>query len=305
MRPAATLSAPPSAPAVCCAVAAQAALCLTADQIAPLRKPIHPVTGEPLAPAFLKNADEQTVAAVAAVFQAIRDYKLERECFTDWGAIAAPRFLGRATMSQVLHRFQQEGAWGISPHHIPHRSLHAVSGTISQALTLHGPNFGVGGGPGADGEAMLIAAGLLAQRAVPGLWVVMSGHTPEMLPADPNTPPTPPPDPAPICSVVALALMPSPLPPSVAGDGWRVAGEEGASLASPATHHPSPATLRGRLQFQVRAGAPSDADSRAPVFSVEALRQVLLGEGRAPLGGWSLSCGGRVELQRATGENCL
>src|SRR5437764_3439991 len=87
--------------------------------------------------------------------------------------------MGRAAMAQALQRFAAEGAWGISPHLIPHRSLHSLSGTVSQALKIHGPNFGVGGGPNGAAEALQAAAALLAGDRLPGVWVVLTGWEPE------------------------------------------------------------------------------------------------------------------------------
>jgi hypothetical protein len=58
---------------------------------------------------------------------------------------------------------------------IPHRSLHSVSGTISQALKIHGPNFGVGGGPHGAAKAMLAAGALLECEPVSGVWVILTG----------------------------------------------------------------------------------------------------------------------------------
>src|SRR5439155_169645 len=71
---------------------------------------------------------------------------------------------------------------GISPHFIPHRSQHAVSGTVSQALKIHGPNFGTGGGPGGAVEALLAGAVLLEGDRLPGVWVVLTGWEPELVP---------------------------------------------------------------------------------------------------------------------------
>ncbi len=126
---------------------------------------------------LLRHADEQTVAGAVAVYQAIQSAGWEGRSFSRWGVIAAPCYLGRMALPQALERFRQEGAWGISPHLIPHRSLHSLSGTLSQALQIHGPNFGVGGGPTAVGEAFLLAASLLADD-LPGLWVILTGYSP-------------------------------------------------------------------------------------------------------------------------------
>jgi hypothetical protein len=140
--------------------------------------------GEPLPASFLKHADEQTVAGLAAVFQAVHDHGLRETDFTAWGVLAAPRFLGRAAMAASLHRFRAEGAWGVSPHMIPHRSLHALSGTVSQALRIHGPNLGAGGGPGGVAEALLTAVPFLGCNRLPGVWLVLTALDPEQCPDD-------------------------------------------------------------------------------------------------------------------------
>src|SRR5205823_2855913 len=110
---------------------------------------------------------------------AIHRHGLAGTRFTDWGVLAAPRYLGRSAMAVALQRFAAEGAWGLSPHLIPHHSLHSVSGTISQALKINGPNIGVGGGPGSGAEAFLAATALLSAGQVPGVWVVLTGWDPE------------------------------------------------------------------------------------------------------------------------------
>jgi hypothetical protein len=172
-----------------------------------LRRQPGPVSGEPLPPAFLKHADEQTVAGLTAVYQAIHDHGLRQAFpagFRDWGVVAAPRFLGRPAMAASLQRYLAEGAWGVSPHMIPHRSLHSVSGTVSQALKVHGPNFGVGGGPGAEAEALLVAAALLVRRRLPGVWVVLTRLDPELPPDDSGRPTA-----GTFCQGLALALAPA------------------------------------------------------------------------------------------------
>jgi len=148
--------------AVCCDVAGFGALRVPPEKMPALRQQPGPPHGEPLSPSLLKHLDEQSVVALGAVLHAIKDHGLADTRFTDWGILAAPRFLGRTNMAVALHRFHLEGAWGISPHLIPHHSLHSISGTVSQALKVHGPNFGVGGGPHAADEGFLTAAALLA-----------------------------------------------------------------------------------------------------------------------------------------------
>ncbi len=174
---------PAPARTVCCDVAAHACVQAPSEAMAELRRRPGPVWGEGLPASFLKHADEQTVVGLTAVYQAIQDHGLTPAVgtnpFADWGVLAAPRFLGRPTLVGALQRFATEGAWGVSPHLIPHRSLHSISGTVSLALKSRGPNFGVGGGPGAAAEALLAAASLLGCRRAPGIWVVLTAMHPE------------------------------------------------------------------------------------------------------------------------------
>jgi hypothetical protein len=164
---------------VCCRLAAHAGVALPAESLAGLRQKPGPAPGTPLPANFLKQADEQTVAALIAVYCAMHAHGLDLASQGDWGVIAAPQLLGRTHMASAMQRFAEEGAWGISPHLIAHRSLHAVSGTISQALGLHGPNFGVGGGLDGVAEAFLVAAALLADGRLPGLWLVLTHGAPD------------------------------------------------------------------------------------------------------------------------------
>jgi len=171
------------------------------EGLAMLRKTPLSLAGKTMPGAFLKHADEQTIVALAAIGQAIGRFGLQETVFTDWGVLAAPRFQGRLMMIAALEKYVTEGAWGISPHLIPHRSLHATSGTVSQVLGIHGPNFGIGGGPSSASEAMLAATAMLARERVPGIWLVLTGWDPEPVPDDST-----PEGLIPQCSAVALAL---------------------------------------------------------------------------------------------------
>lgn len=141
----------------------------------------------------LRQADEQSVAGLAAVYQALHDHG-EPPHHHRWGVIGCPRFQGRSALKESLQRYAAEGAWAMSPHFIPHRSLHSLAGLVSQLLGLHGPNFGVDGSRGA-GAGLLAAASLLRDDALPGLWLIETGFVPEL----------PPPAASP-CQAVALAL---------------------------------------------------------------------------------------------------
>jgi hypothetical protein len=154
----------------------------TAADLAALRGNPGLPNDRALTPGFLKNSDDQTVLALAVISAAIHSLARPTDAYRDWGVVAAANLFGRAGTLRGLLNFRKDGAWGITPHMIPHHSLHAVSGTISQALQIHGPNFGIGGGPNAAAEAMLTAATLISEDDLPGLWVVMSGHESECLP---------------------------------------------------------------------------------------------------------------------------
>jgi hypothetical protein len=168
---------------VACTLAGYASCRVPIEAIAEMRRNPGPAPGEALPATFLKHADEQTVAVIAAVFSAIQEHGLAPPGvvgpFHEWGAVAGPRFLGRGNITAALPRFQAEGAWGVSPHVIPHRSLHSVPGTISQALKLQGPNFGVGGGPDCEAEALLAGMVMLHDMQLPGVWVALSRLDPE------------------------------------------------------------------------------------------------------------------------------
>jgi hypothetical protein len=188
-------------------VAGWAAYRFSLDQLPSLRQKPGLFLGAPLPPSSLKHSDDQTIAGLVAVSRAIENHGLNHVNFSRWGVIAAPRYLGRATLAVALARFATEGAWGISPHLIPHRSLHALSGTISQVLKIQGPNYGVGGGADSAAEALLAGSALLADGEAPGLWLVLTGFNPELVPANPMAEEAP--LPSADCIAVALALVPA------------------------------------------------------------------------------------------------
>jgi hypothetical protein len=153
-------------------------------------------------PSLLRYADEQTIAGTAAVFTAMGVMGSHPERFEDWGVVAASRYLGRANLAVALRSFMAEGVWGTSPHLIPHFALHSASGTISLALGSHGPNLGVGGGRHAVSGGFLTALTWLATGVVPGVWLVLSGWSPELVP-DPGGKPVDSGE----CMGLALALV--------------------------------------------------------------------------------------------------
>jgi hypothetical protein len=171
------------------------------EAVAGLRRTLGPPGQAPFPATFLKASEEQTVLALAAVGRAIEGCGLLGEPLTDWGVVAAPRSLGRLAAAEALHKFEQGGAWKVSPFVIPHHSLHSVSGTVSQAFRMYGPNFGVGGNGGAVVEGFLTALTLLDEGRLPGLWLVLSECEPEPVPDRQarNTVPV-------VCRALALAF---------------------------------------------------------------------------------------------------
>lgn len=184
-----------------CRIAASSVVRASATDVEAMRRQPLIIGGEKHPNSLLKHADGQTITALKAVLQA-REI-LGETTLTDWGVIAAPDLFGRVSIAQTVHRFQKEGAWGVSPHLIPHQSLHAVSGTVSQVLKIHGPNFGISGGPNGAPDAFLVAASMMMDGALPGLWLILSGYETEWIPAADGNHPA-----APTCVAVAWALTP-------------------------------------------------------------------------------------------------
>lgn len=245
-------------------LAAYATARANSAQVAALRKDPGLPVEHSLAPGFLKNSDDQTVLALVTVNRALRATKKPAERFREWGVVAGANLYGRAGTFKALLDYRRDGAWGISPHMIPHHSLHAVSGTISLALGIHGPNFGVGGGPGAIAEAFLAAATLISENSLPGLWVVLSGHEPECIPSeefeDKQRPTT--------CLAAAFALEP-----------------------------PKGAACPNYLRIAAGAAPAVQAPPEGPQCKLAELVQLL--EAGSPIKqtvNWRLPCGGSVEL---------
>jgi hypothetical protein len=204
------------------------------------------------------------------VLHAAHHHGLDLTACRDWGVLAAPLYLGRASLAAAIMRFRDEGAWGVSPHLVPHRSLHSPSGALSYALKLHGPNFGVGGGPGCAAEVLLAAAALLERRRAPGLWVVFSA-------IDPDAPPGREGEQSPetTCAALALALTPARF------------GAAGLRLRVKAAAAPAPPTAAAAAPNLYRLKAMLDAAAR--------------GAGRGAPVGRPLEAGGWVELERLAG----
>lgn len=239
-----------------CRVAGATLLRADAATIAQARRQPIAVGTEKLAVSILKHADDQTMLALLAVLEALEIHRWRDQSFADWGVIAAPTFFGRVNSALAIQRYRQEGAWGVSPHLIPHQSLHASSGTISQLLKIHGPNFGVGGGPNPAPDSLLFAAALLADGSLPGLWLIVTGHESEWIPAADGAAVPPP-----ICQAAALALTP-----------WQPHGD-------------GPQLSIGQLRFGTNAAG---ALAHVPEFHLNLLAEEWTASAGLPIGRWRL-----------------
>jgi len=141
----------------------------------------------------LRHVDDQGVAAVAAMLDATED--CAPHSFNEWGVVAAPRTPGREIITASLNRYATDGAWGVSPQIIPNYSLHSMSGLLSVAFKLAGPNLGIGGIEGREADVFLASMALLSSNTLKGVWAVMTGWQPANLDA-PNA----------VCRAVALAI---------------------------------------------------------------------------------------------------
>jgi hypothetical protein len=234
-----------------------------AAEIALWRKQPVPTPPSPLTPSQLKNSEEQTIAALWAVSEALVNIERGSIDFSRWGAIAAPIFFGRSAISGSGERYRAEGAWGVSPQSVPQHSLHAISASVSQLLKMHGPNFGVGNGRSSANDGWLTTATLLSENLAPGMWLLLTGHvTGEYLPGYEGCEEQRPP-----IEAVALALVPG-------------------------------STTQSGLQVRIGAEeAPSAFLDAMPEFSLGALVDELRRVDTPPAAMWRLPGVGWVEVE--------
>jgi hypothetical protein len=194
-------SAEPSGVMAACSLAAAGVAVATLAELPALRERPGGPNSRTVPPRFLRHADEQTVVGLAAVLRAMDDPALADENYATWGVIAAPVLPGRLGGAATFTKFREGGPAAISPHIIPQNSLHSVAGAISVGLGLHGPNFGIGGGPEALAEGLTVALSLVDDTNLPGLWLVLTQWTPEPVPDGRGSTAT-----ETTCSAIALAL---------------------------------------------------------------------------------------------------
>ncbi len=179
------------------------------SEIGSLRDRASPPGCPPLPPRFLRHADEHTVVGMHAVLAALAVHP-EPPPIGPHGIVAAPCQSGRITGAKTLAAYADGGGVAVSPHVVPQCSLHSVAGAVSVAFGMHGPQFGVGGGPEALGEGLLAAASLLARGGDPsctGVWLVATEWDEE-----PALDPAGCPLGDPLCRGLAVLLEPSPDP---------------------------------------------------------------------------------------------
>lgn len=262
-----------------CSLAAAGAVTVPLADLPALRDRPGGLHSRPVPPRFLRHADEQTVLGLAAVLRAMQDSNLAAERYDGWGVVAAPVFPGRLGGAATFTKFREGGPAAISPHIIPQNSLHSVAGAISVALGMHGPNFGIGGGPDALAEGLTVAMSLVDDANLSGLWLVLTQWTREPVPDGRGSTAT-----ETSCLGVALALR--------AGSG------HGATLRiSLPGRHPSGSSDACHARFERPASPPGpSANGRAAL--AELARWVEDGADGRSSAPWSfgLPWGGQVAL---------
>lgn len=156
-----------------CDVAAVGLVAATLDEMGELRKCPGPAYGKAQEFSCLKHADEHTVVGMSAVLHALAQRPVLDRLHL-WGVIAAPRWPGRLGTVHGLEKYRQQGPRTISPVAIPNLCMHAMSGTISLALGMHGLNFGVGGGLASVADGLLAGLVVQLEHQLPGTWLVLS-----------------------------------------------------------------------------------------------------------------------------------
>lgn len=161
-----------------CAVTASATSRFTMEDVNALRKQSETLPGN-LGNSLLRHCDEQTLAALVAVRDAVEQLETPPENFHGWGVVFSSRYLGRSAFAQALNKFAIDGPWNVSVQVVPNRSLHSPASMVGLALGCHGPCIGVGGGLDGEPDAWLTATSLLDQQSLPGMWLVFSGWDPD------------------------------------------------------------------------------------------------------------------------------
>lgn len=162
-----------------CAVTAHTTARFSIDEINALRKQSDALPGA-LGNAVLRHADEQSLAALAAVQCTIGQFHQRPADFSNWGVVTSSRYVGRSVFAQLLQRYASEGPWNVSVQIVPNRSLHSPASLVGQALGCHGPCVGVGGGSDGETDAWITASMLLDQQSsLEGIFLIFTGWDPD------------------------------------------------------------------------------------------------------------------------------
>ncbi len=253
-----------------CSILTHAAVEVRLSEIAALRDAPGLATDPPLPKRFLRHCDEQTVVGMAAVLRAIHRLPAPRPTFDRWGVLAASCQAGRIMGAAALIGARKIGPQGVSPHVVPQSSLHSPASAVSVALSMHGPHFGIGGGPEAFDEGLLAACSMVSQPH----WLTLTAW--EM---EPSLDAEGSPISDPICRGLAIGLVP---------------GEAAAAAAT--------ITVSPRARREARA-IPEELPSMAS--RIRSLAEALSGESTDSLATLPLRHGFALELQRSEATSPL
>ena len=132
-----------------------------------------------LPPRFLRHADEQTVIGMHSIIRAMAVDTQESRDMSNDAVIAATCLAGQPSAARTMIGLRDKGPVAVTPHIVPQCSLHSVASAASVGFGMHGPNFGVGGGPHAPAEGFLLALTLapMLARTSPSsrIWLVCTG----------------------------------------------------------------------------------------------------------------------------------
>ena len=84
------------------------------------------------------------------------DTQSHRDICND-AVIAATCLGGQPSAARTMIGLRDNGPVAVTPHIVPQCSLHSMASAASVGFGMHGPNFGVGGGPHATAEGFLLA----------------------------------------------------------------------------------------------------------------------------------------------------
>jgi len=162
-----------------CLVESYATASVHSSEVSALAREKHSHGCHSLPPRFLRHADEQTVIGMHSIIRAMAvDTQDSRDMSND-AVIAATCLAGQPSAARTMIGLRDKGPVAVTPHIVPQCSLHSVASAASVGFGMHGPNFGVGGGPHAPAEGFLLALTLapMLARTSPStrIWLVCTG----------------------------------------------------------------------------------------------------------------------------------